>query len=84
MKTKLLRRLRKEAFDKVTVYYAANEYGGQWRVQTNYYTRIITDYYDTLIEANARARITVKDVLLEIVAQYKNLHGRGKRNFYPW
>ncbi|MCR5697734.1 MAG: hypothetical protein K6G73_12245 [Marinilabiliaceae bacterium] len=66
MKTKLLRRLRKEAFNKVSVYFVAGEYGGRWCVQTNYSTRIITDYYGSLIEANIRARIIVKELFPEL------------------
>ncbi len=84
MKTKLLRRLRKAAFDNVIVYYTANEYGGHWCVRTNYTTRIITEHYDSLIEANMRAKTTIKDVFLVIVTNYKNLYKKNKRNFYPW
>lgn len=84
MKTKLLRRLRKEAFNKVSVYFVAGEYGTRWCVQTNFSTSSVREFYGSMTEANTRAKAIVKDVFLEVVEQYKNLHGKGKRNFYPW
>ena len=84
MKTKLLKKLRRKAFNKVSVYFIANEYGGEWCVRTDYDAQITMDHYWSRIDAEKAAEAAVKNIFLEVVTHYKNLHGRGTRNFYPW
>lgn len=84
MKTKLLRKLRKKAYSRVWIYFVVDEDGGQWYVCTDYDFHRHKECYYRITEANARAETIVKNIFLEVVEEYKNLHGRGMQNFYPW